>query len=79
MMQVPTSKKDELTKKEILIYGVLHKMGVIWTLGALCWYFFVFKSELSLFGVLFLVFPCILVMVFGWSLRFDTRVMRRIS
>lgn len=76
-MQIPVSEKDKLTKKERFVYGVIHKAGILWTLGALYWYFFIFKSELSFFGVLLLVLPCSLVTIFGWALRFDIRVMRR--
>lgn len=78
-MQVSTHQKDQLTKKERFIYNVFHKVGIVWTVGAVYWYFFIFESDLSFFGILLLVSPCMMVTIFGWALRFDIRIMRKLN
>lgn len=68
---------DQLTKRERMLYVVLHAIGIAWGIGCLLSLAFGHRSPTYAEACLASV-PCLLVPIFGHALRQDTRVIHGI-
>lgn len=65
---------DRLSKRERTVYKVLHGIGLAWATVGLYWYVFADHASPSYLEAIVFAFPCLLVPVFGYALRSDTRI-----
>lgn len=66
--------RDCLTRRERAVYKVLHAIGLACAVGGLYWYLFAAPEVTTYRDALLFAFPCLLVPVFGYALRSDTRI-----
>lgn len=56
------------------MYKILHGIGLAWAAVGLYWYVFADHSTPGYLEAVLFALPCLLVPVFGYALRSDTRI-----
>lgn len=66
--------KGNLTRRERMIYKILHGLGVVIATLGLLWFVVLDRHEPTYLIAILFSLACLLVPVFGYALRSDTRV-----
>jgi multidrug efflux pump subunit AcrB len=67
--------KDNLTRRERLVYKVLHGLGIAVAVVGLFWFVVLDRHEPTYIVAVVFSLACLLAPVFGYALRSDTRVL----
>lgn len=65
---------DRLSRRERAVYKLLHGIGLAWAAVGLYWYFIAEHASPGHLEAILFAFPCLLVPIFGYALRSDTRI-----
>jgi hypothetical protein len=65
---------DNLTRRERVLYKALHGLGIAIAVAGLLWFVVLDRYEPTYFTAIAFSLACVLVPIFGYALRSDTRV-----